>query len=116
MFSDGTSVGRDSGSVIPQVKARLRSEFDLLTAIRDRAAKAQTDTIVPWLMAVAKNVTPGTRLTFGTDPYRGWYAFYSGQLAGTLARAATKYGVARIVSDAEVTLQNKPYPELIITQ
>jgi hypothetical protein len=111
MFEDGSVTGGDTPRSISQIRARLRSEYDLYTAV---LARASTDTIIPWLQGVSNQIRPGGRLSFDADPFSQWYQFYQARTASGLLEAATTKGIPEMISYVQSALRNKHYPALVV--
>lgn len=110
MFDDGSTAGRDASQSMAQVKASLKSEFDLLHSVlaRDRGS------IISWLQRLVDSVKPGSRLDF-SEPFAEWYRFYQARQAAGLIRMAEANGISEMIASVQITLQNKHYPAALVT-
>jgi hypothetical protein len=110
MFEDGSTAGRDSSASMAQVKAYLKSEFDLLHSAltKDQAS------IIPWLQGLVGSVAQKSPLDF-SHPFAEWYRFYQARQAAGLIRIAEAKGVSEMVASVQITLEGKHYPAALRT-
>ena len=112
VFEDGAAAGPDPSLSMSQIKARLRSEYDLYKSV---VARSDTDqTLVAWLQSLASQVKPGSTLAFGNDPFPQWYQFYQARTASALLKLAGSKGHVEAAAYIRSALRSKPYPPLIV--
>jgi hypothetical protein len=110
MFQDGSVIGRDGGLSVPQIKAVLRSEYDLYKSV---LTSADPNSLVSKLQQLSDTLKPGGNLDL-TDPFQGWYGFYSARLASRLLKIASDKGVEAMLAFVQTTFQEKTYPPLVV--
>jgi hypothetical protein len=118
MFADGVVFGKDTSGSVAQIKARIRSEYDLYSSV---AAGATTGSaLVSWLQTLSGQVKPGMNLkTLSGDPLIQWYRFYQAKIAANLLQVAGTNKdesaiAAEIIAYATSTLKVKHYPPLAL--
>jgi hypothetical protein len=115
MFVDGSTIGRDTSLSMAQTRARMRSEYDLYTAVLQKATDTPTDSaFISWLQALANALPPGAKLSFSMDPFPTWYKFYQARLARELVNFASQRTVQEMVAFVQKAFVTKQYPPLVI--
>lgn len=114
VFDDGTSIGADRSKAIPQIKARLKAEYDLYNSILEKAGNSPAPDVSSWLQALAESVPPGSHLAFSDDPFPTWYEFYKGRIAAGLMGLSKRKGFPELAAYVRSQLSTKPYPALLI--
>jgi hypothetical protein len=112
VFEDGSSIGADPLLSLSEVRARLRSEYDLYKSVV--ASTEPDESFSAWLQALAGQVKPGSTLKFDKDPFAGWYRFYQVRTASALLQMTGLKGRAETVSYVRSRLESKRYPPLIV--
>src|SRR5207248_8202532 len=108
--------GKDTSGSVAQIKARVRSEYDLYSSVASGATTGSA--LVSWLQTLSSQVKPGMNLkTLNVDPEIQWYRFYQAKIAASLLQVAgtTKDEsaiAAAIVAYATSALKVKYYPPL----
>jgi hypothetical protein len=110
MYADGSVEGVDKSQSIEQMKARVRSEYDLY--VRVGSLSQSNESILADLQLVSESVKPGDKLMFASHPYSQWYRFYAAKSASSLLKLAREKGVPAVVSYVRSTLATKKYPSL----
>jgi hypothetical protein len=116
LFDDGTVIGNDTHKTLAEMRARIRAEYDLYSAI---VAKADSGVGWPelqsWVKAISDAIPiSGYRLDLGNDPFSAWYRYYRARLAGALVRGAKDWRASDTINSLRSMLRNKPYPEGLI--
>jgi hypothetical protein len=116
LFDDGTVIGNDTRQTLAEMRARIRAEYDLFSAI---VAKADSGVgwpgVLSWVETISDAVPISSyRLDLGNDPFSAWYRYYRARLAGALVRGTKGGSASNTIDTVRSMLRNKPYPEEII--
>jgi hypothetical protein len=116
LFDDGTVAGGDIFKTIADMRARIRSEYDLFTAVAAKAAGGvSASDLLSWLQTLSDSMPRGrSKVDLRTDAFSAWYQYYEARLAGTLIKGANNKSVAEMVNYVRTTLLNKAYPQELV--
>lgn len=113
VLSDGTSLGADKINTISEMRARIKSEYDLFTSVLAKAATGTSgNDITTWLQVLASTATPNVDLR--GDYFSARYRQYTARIAASLAKAANGMGPSEMIKSVQAILDSKHYPKEIV--